>query len=213
MDFWSVSYTVGLYHTLDQHTIPITTFTSTISAIKSSIGFIPRVFSMSISVLPLAISQEFKILIQPHRWTDNMAAFSGRKFTVDVSNPAEPISRVSRRIVINSELLKQARIYAGDVVAIISAESPKVKDSVFAFSLRTRRAQIFSNASTSRLIELAILNRMLLSAWHGLPLSYLRIVRVSDCVPHEQVVGSGEVSSCSTSLLHCQLFSYLRPCF
>ncbi|TBU25070.1 AAA family ATPase [Dichomitus squalens] len=54
-----------------------------------------------------------------------MANFSGRKFTVDVSSPAEPISRASRRIVINSDILKQAKIYAGDVIAISSAESPK----------------------------------------------------------------------------------------
>ncbi|KAM5541224.1 hypothetical protein V8D89_005153 [Ganoderma adspersum] len=54
-----------------------------------------------------------------------MAAFAGRKFTVDISNPTEPISRASRRLIINSELLKQAKVYAGDVVAISSAESPK----------------------------------------------------------------------------------------
>ncbi|KAI1789928.1 AAA family ATPase [Ganoderma leucocontextum] len=54
-----------------------------------------------------------------------MTAFASKKFTVDVSNPTEPISRASRRVIINSELLKQAKVYAGDAVALSCVESPK----------------------------------------------------------------------------------------
>ncbi len=63
-----------------------------------------------------------------------MAAFAGRKFTVNISNSTEQISRASRRIIIHSELLKQSKVYSGDVVAISSAESPKVRLLYLAFS-------------------------------------------------------------------------------
>ena len=67
-----------------------------------------------------------------------MAAFAGRKFTVDISNPTEPISRASRRLIINSDVLKQAKVYAGDVLAISSTESPKVRLLCLAFSCYAR---------------------------------------------------------------------------
>ncbi len=55
-----------------------------------------------------------------------MAALANKKFVVEASDPSEPVSRASRRIVINAEILKQARVYAGDVIAVVSSESLKV---------------------------------------------------------------------------------------
>ena len=55
-----------------------------------------------------------------------MAAFASKKFTINISNPTDPISRASRRVIINSELLKQEKVYTGDVVAI-SSDSSKVR--------------------------------------------------------------------------------------
>ncbi|PIL34827.1 transporter [Ganoderma sinense ZZ0214-1] len=103
-----------------------------------------------------------------------MAAFVGRKFTVDVSNPAEPISRASRRLIINSELLKQAKLYSGDVVAISSPESPKM----------------ISNASLNQLIEFLITDRNLPSASLGPRPMYHRTVGTHVPVPHEHRMGT-----------------------
>ena len=55
-----------------------------------------------------------------------MAALATRKFTVEVVNESEPISRASRRVIINANILKQANLYAGDVVAISSPDVSKV---------------------------------------------------------------------------------------
>ncbi|KAI0687036.1 AAA family ATPase [Earliella scabrosa] len=53
-----------------------------------------------------------------------MAAISSKRFTIEEHASNEPISRASRRIVINADVLKQAKLYAGDVVAISPVESP-----------------------------------------------------------------------------------------
>ena len=62
-----------------------------------------------------------------------MAALASKNFIIDISNSTDPISRASRRIIINSELLKQARVYAGDIVAI-SSDSSKVRFLCLALS-------------------------------------------------------------------------------
>ncbi|KAI0738851.1 AAA family ATPase [Daedaleopsis nitida] len=54
-----------------------------------------------------------------------MTALGTRAFKVTVLETSEPISRASRRIIINAEILKQAKLYAGDVVAMVSPKSPK----------------------------------------------------------------------------------------
>ena len=55
-----------------------------------------------------------------------MATLASKTFTVDISDATEPISRTSRRIIINADILKQTKVYAGDVIAITSSQSPKV---------------------------------------------------------------------------------------
>ncbi|KAI0642851.1 AAA family ATPase [Trametes meyenii] len=55
-----------------------------------------------------------------------MSLLSTRKFTVESFNSSEPISRAARRVIINTEVLKQAKVYAGDVVGLSSADSQKV---------------------------------------------------------------------------------------
>ncbi|KAI0369393.1 AAA family ATPase [Pilatotrama ljubarskyi] len=54
-----------------------------------------------------------------------MSLLSTRKFTVEAFNPSESSSRAARRVIINAEVLKQAKVYAGDVVGLSSAESQK----------------------------------------------------------------------------------------
>ncbi|KAI0671254.1 AAA family ATPase [Trametes maxima] len=54
-----------------------------------------------------------------------MSLLSARKFTVESFNSSEPVSRASRRVIINAEVLKQAKVYAGDVVGLSSANSQK----------------------------------------------------------------------------------------
>ena len=65
-----------------------------------------------------------------------MAALAARKFTVEVANELEPISRASRRVVINAALLKQANLYAGDVVALVSSDPSKVSNASQRCTLR-----------------------------------------------------------------------------
>ena len=55
-----------------------------------------------------------------------MSLLSTRKFTAEAVNTSEPISRATRRIIINAEILKQAKVYAGDVVGLSAADSHKV---------------------------------------------------------------------------------------
>ena len=55
-----------------------------------------------------------------------MAGLAGKEFTIDITDPAESISRASQRIHVNTDILKQAKVYAGDVVAITSSEASKV---------------------------------------------------------------------------------------
>ena len=62
-----------------------------------------------------------------------MATFAGKKFTIGISDPTDPISRASRRVICSSELLKQSKVYAGDVVAI-SSDSFKVRFPCLALS-------------------------------------------------------------------------------
>ncbi|KAI9065950.1 AAA-domain-containing protein [Trametes sanguinea] len=52
-----------------------------------------------------------------------MSLLATRKFTVQSTDDSEPVSRASRRIVINAEILKQAKVYAGDVVGLSAADS------------------------------------------------------------------------------------------
>ncbi|KAI0775577.1 AAA family ATPase [Trametes elegans] len=54
-----------------------------------------------------------------------MSLLSTRKFTVEESNSLEPNSRAIRRVIVNAEILKQAKVYAGDVVGLSSADSKK----------------------------------------------------------------------------------------
>ncbi|KAI0662110.1 AAA family ATPase [Cubamyces menziesii] len=54
-----------------------------------------------------------------------MSLLSTRKFTAEAANTSEPISRATRRIIINVEILKQAKVYAGDVVGLSAADSHK----------------------------------------------------------------------------------------
>ena len=56
-----------------------------------------------------------------------MATLASKIFTVEIANEFEPVSRASRRVVINANLLKQANLYAGDEVAITSSASPNVR--------------------------------------------------------------------------------------
>ena len=52
-----------------------------------------------------------------------MSVLATRKFTVEAANELEPVSRASRRVIINANVLKQANLYAGDPVAIKSGVS------------------------------------------------------------------------------------------
>ncbi|OSC98204.1 AAA family ATPase [Trametes coccinea BRFM310] len=52
-----------------------------------------------------------------------MSLLATRKFTVQSSDDSEPLSRAARRIVLNAEVLKQAKVYAGDVVGLSAADS------------------------------------------------------------------------------------------
>ncbi|KAH9919180.1 AAA family ATPase [Epithele typhae] len=54
-----------------------------------------------------------------------MSGVSSRKFTIEVANEDEPISRATRRVVINVDIMKQAKLYAGDEIAIASPNSTK----------------------------------------------------------------------------------------
>ncbi|KAI0691255.1 AAA family ATPase [Cerioporus squamosus] len=54
-----------------------------------------------------------------------MAGLTSRTFTADISDAAEPVSRTSRRIVLNADILKQHKLYAGDVIAVASSQSSK----------------------------------------------------------------------------------------
>ncbi|KAI8986118.1 AAA family ATPase [Trametes punicea] len=54
-----------------------------------------------------------------------MSLLGTRQFIVEVSSASEPISRAARRIIINAEILKQSKVYAGDVVGLSPADSHK----------------------------------------------------------------------------------------
>ncbi|RDX44132.1 AAA family ATPase [Lentinus brumalis] len=54
-----------------------------------------------------------------------MATLTSRTFTVHIFDASEPVSRTSRRIVLNPDILKQAKLYAGDVIAVTSSQSSK----------------------------------------------------------------------------------------
>ncbi|KAI0823937.1 AAA family ATPase [Trametes gibbosa] len=56
-----------------------------------------------------------------------MSLLSTRKYTVETSDSSESVSRTARRVFINAEVLKQAKVYAGDVVGLsASPNSHKV---------------------------------------------------------------------------------------
>lgn len=56
-------------------------------------------------------------------------SLSTKVFTIGVADPSELTSRASRRILIQADVLKAAKIIAGDVLALSTANSiqePKV---------------------------------------------------------------------------------------
>lgn len=55
-----------------------------------------------------------------------MSLLATRKFNVEAVESLESVSRAARRIIINADILKQAKVYAGDVVGLSSADSHKV---------------------------------------------------------------------------------------
>ncbi|CDO72261.1 hypothetical protein BN946_scf184970.g113 [Trametes cinnabarina] len=52
-----------------------------------------------------------------------MSLLATRKFVVQSSDTSDPLSRAARRIVVNAEILKQAKVYAGDVIGLSQADS------------------------------------------------------------------------------------------
>ncbi|KAH9850128.1 AAA family ATPase [Lenzites betulinus] len=54
-----------------------------------------------------------------------MSLLATRKFTVEAAESSEGVSRTARRVVINAEVLKQAKVYAGDVVGLSASDSHK----------------------------------------------------------------------------------------
>ncbi|EIW59744.1 AAA family ATPase [Trametes versicolor FP-101664 SS1] len=54
-----------------------------------------------------------------------MSLLATRKFNVEAVESLESVSRAARRIIINADILKQAKVYAGDVVGLSSADSHK----------------------------------------------------------------------------------------
>ncbi|KAI0632362.1 AAA family ATPase [Trametes polyzona] len=55
-----------------------------------------------------------------------MSLLATRKFTVETFSPTEPDSRATRRVIVNADILKQAKVYAGDVVGLSSVDSHKL---------------------------------------------------------------------------------------
>lgn len=55
-------------------------------------------------------------------------SLANRKFSVQVADPIEGICRASQRVLLNAEVLKQAKLFAGDVVALYSADPSGSKD-------------------------------------------------------------------------------------
>lgn len=47
-----------------------------------------------------------------------MASITSRTFTVGLSNASDSTSRAARRVIINAEILKAAKLYAGDVLTL-----------------------------------------------------------------------------------------------
>lgn len=45
-------------------------------------------------------------------------SLAARTFVVGVSDPSTPVSRASRRVIVSVDVLKSAKILAGDVVAL-----------------------------------------------------------------------------------------------
>ncbi|OCH87928.1 AAA family ATPase [Obba rivulosa] len=52
-----------------------------------------------------------------------MASISSRTFTVRAAHGSEAVARAARRVIVNAELLKGARLCAGDVVALSAADT------------------------------------------------------------------------------------------
>lgn len=49
-------------------------------------------------------------------------SLAARTFVVAVTDISEPVSRASRRVIISADVLKSAKILAGDVVALSEAD-------------------------------------------------------------------------------------------
>lgn len=62
-----------------------------------------------------------------------MAALS-KRFTVTLADPSSSTSRAAKRIVVNSELLRNAKVAAGDVLSISASNSQNaVRCLIFGF--------------------------------------------------------------------------------
>jgi len=63
-----------------------------------------------------------------------MNPISAKKFSIEISDSSECLARASRRIVINAEQLKAAKLFTGDIIAISPWDSSsKVRNKTLNF--------------------------------------------------------------------------------
>ncbi len=61
-------------------------------------------------------------------------SLSARKFVVGLAGPSDPVSRASRRVIIHVDVLKAAKVSAGDVLALSRADNIPGHKKVLAIS-------------------------------------------------------------------------------
>jgi AAA family ATPase len=54
-----------------------------------------------------------------------MASLCSKKFVVQLADSSEYTARASRRLIVNSDILKAAKLYAGDIIALSNSDNAK----------------------------------------------------------------------------------------